>query len=422
MTPPRMDHRTFVSLTGEDLIKRFKRFDDLLVKEGITEEFLTLYKIWSYFQKPDSLPDDKKDDLDMRGVPRSFDNQVLNATEAESKLDPSGNQPATAPEIKINLDAELNPSENQLSKAPKIIVLQNVAIKPGKDTIHSLPSTSKNISDYLVVPETPTRKNKRNIERVSFAITSREYQESFEKKRALKLELENKKLERKRKREESAAAKALKKTVRDNDKNNSCFVCKVRTIKNNYLTCNGCKKRIHRRCVPKIYDEHVPEESDEDLFMCHMCYTEESDDDDVISEIDSEEDSEMYNEKEFYRSICKESNEDNPDQELKEIGNKRDNEINAQEKNDNLCDEPKQVDSSEGNEIDVQDETNSKVYENPGAIESEEGIEIDDKIKTDSKTCKKPKMGSEEDLENYDDMDVEDLFNMYQNEIKKYLP
>nr|XP_022903903.1 uncharacterized protein LOC111416181 [Onthophagus taurus] len=216
MPPPCMDHRTYVSLTGEDLLKRIKSFDDLLIKEGITEEFLTLYKIWSYFEKPDSLPNDKKDDLDMIDVPGSFNNQVLKLTEAEPELDTSENQPSSAPQIKINLDAELNSSEDQLSKEPKINITHNIVIKPGKDSILSLPSTSKNMGDYLVVPEKPSRKNKRNIERVSFAITSREYQESFEKKRAIKLELENKKLERKRKREESAAAKALKKTTRKN--------------------------------------------------------------------------------------------------------------------------------------------------------------------------------------------------------------
>nr|XP_022909351.1 uncharacterized protein LOC111420562 [Onthophagus taurus] len=55
--------------------------------EGFTEEFLTLYKIWSYFEKPDSLPNDKKDDLDMIDVPGSFNNQVLKLTEAEPELD-----------------------------------------------------------------------------------------------------------------------------------------------------------------------------------------------------------------------------------------------------------------------------------------------------------------------------------------------
>ncbi|XP_050306491.1 uncharacterized protein LOC126743434 [Anthonomus grandis grandis] len=63
MPPPRMDYRSFVTLTGEDLIKRCKLFDDLLVKEGITDEFLALYKIWSYFEKPDSLTHVKKKTL-----------------------------------------------------------------------------------------------------------------------------------------------------------------------------------------------------------------------------------------------------------------------------------------------------------------------------------------------------------------------
>ena len=75
-------------------------------------------------------------------------------------------------------------------KAHKIQIIQNVVLKQPNTTNLlqdiSLPSTSKGIISYLEVPEKPVRKNKRETERVSFAITSRLYQESFERKCALK--------------------------------------------------------------------------------------------------------------------------------------------------------------------------------------------------------------------------------------------
>ncbi|KAF5304277.1 hypothetical protein FQA39_LY19013 [Lamprigera yunnana] len=49
--PCHMDHITFVSLDGEDLIKICKLFDNVLIREGITEELLTLYRIWNYLKK-----------------------------------------------------------------------------------------------------------------------------------------------------------------------------------------------------------------------------------------------------------------------------------------------------------------------------------------------------------------------------------
>ncbi|KAF5284113.1 hypothetical protein FQA39_LY17104 [Lamprigera yunnana] len=83
----------------------------------------------------------KKDDANM-----SLDNQLFNSAS----------------------DAELHPSDD----------------RPQNES-YSFPSTSKNISVYLEEPDKLTRKNKRDIERVSFAVTSKNYQESFERRRAL---------------------------------------------------------------------------------------------------------------------------------------------------------------------------------------------------------------------------------------------
>ncbi|KAK4872176.1 hypothetical protein RN001_016300 [Aquatica leii] len=164
-----------------------------LTREGIPEEFMTLYKMWNYFYKPVSLLNENKDDVGMS-------------------------------EVTV-------PSEHQSQNESKIKVIPNIVLKQANtDYSYSLPSTSESIGVFLEEPEKPARKNKRDIERVSFAVTTRNYQESFERKRALKLEEENKKLERKRKKEENAAAKALKKTARISDNNNLCIICKVRSI------------------------------------------------------------------------------------------------------------------------------------------------------------------------------------------------
>ncbi|KAJ8935588.1 hypothetical protein NQ318_000628 [Aromia moschata] len=56
---------------------------------------------------------------------------------------------------------------------------------------------TESIGAYLEMPDIPQRKGKREVERIPFAITSRLYQESFEAKRALKLEEEYKTMERK---------------------------------------------------------------------------------------------------------------------------------------------------------------------------------------------------------------------------------
>ncbi|XP_030753136.1 uncharacterized protein LOC115880147 isoform X2 [Sitophilus oryzae] len=143
--------------------------------------------------------------------------------------------------------------------------------------ISSVALKKKSIVEYLEIPKKPERKAKRNVERVPFAITSKSYQESFEAKRALKLKEETKKLERKRQREEKMSTAKNKKLHKSETKYNQCFICKKSIIKGRRLKCDTCKKDFHERCIPKSHKDHIPVE-DDDLFLCHICYKEESDD------------------------------------------------------------------------------------------------------------------------------------------------
>jgi hypothetical protein len=63
--------------------------------------------------------------------------------------------------------------------------------------------STEHISEFLVWAETPKRKGNRPVKRQPFAVTSGQYQEAFEKKHLAKAAEEEKKLGRKRKREEA---------------------------------------------------------------------------------------------------------------------------------------------------------------------------------------------------------------------------
>ncbi|CAH1974520.1 unnamed protein product [Acanthoscelides obtectus] len=40
---------------------------------------------------------------------------------------------------------------------------------------------------------------------------------------------------------------------------------------------------MHRQCVPKGHHKHMPQLGDDDLFICHDCYKEESEDEEERS-------------------------------------------------------------------------------------------------------------------------------------------
>lgn len=176
--------------------------------------------------------------------------------------------------------------------------------------ISSVALKKKSIVAYLEIPNKPERKAKRNVERVPFAITSKSYQETFEAKRALKLQEETKKLERKRQREEKMLATKNKKLHKSETKYNQCFVCEKSIIKGRRSKCDTCKKQFHERCIPKSHKNHIPEE-DDDLFLCHICYKEESDDN--YENNQSEDDDEVKDLKN-YTTTNSESNKNVDDQ------------------------------------------------------------------------------------------------------------
>ncbi|CAG9771655.1 unnamed protein product [Ceutorhynchus assimilis] len=370
--PDTMDNKTFTNFIGNELIRKFKSFDAILVKEGLNNEFLILHQMWNYFGKPDR-EDNAIETVNMEVMEYENEEHSSELEEASTRSEalvelnepsPSKNIQSDAKLSKITGDCETSdpfsifihtpggrpePKTRPLHvnstdiasnnfgniKLPQTLKTPSIDNNITDAATSLLPSTSKRcISDFLTMPDKPQRKNKRDVERVSFAITSRSYQENFEAKRALKLKEENEKLERKRLREEKAAAKANLETKRvlksaDGITNGNCFVCTKQLFKNShYFKCDSCKKYIHRHCVPKKHKNHVPDLEDDDLFMCHLCYKEESDDG---------ADSEDFDENEEEDSLEIDQNKNDNDLNDTNSDEKKKTDENKEEMNYSLC-------------------------------------------------------------------------------------
>lgn len=160
---------------------------------------------------------------------------------------------------------------------------------------------TSDLGPYLTLPKTPERKGKREIKRMPFAITSAKYRAMYKEQMAKKESEVQKKEERKRLREEAKEKKEttkrekLEETTKVKKKltssnTNCCKVCAKATKTVNRLVCDMCSCIFHVKCVPHKHQIHVPlpEDISTDLFVCHSCYQEEENDEDV------DDDKEIY--------------------------------------------------------------------------------------------------------------------------------
>ena len=136
---------------------------------------------------------------------------------------------------------------------------------------------------FLVWPDTPKRKGKRQMERQPYAITSRRYQEVFEKKKLAKCTAEEEKEVRKRKRIEAkekedklepAVTTVKRKLFTKTGVDSSCSSChKTITCESGRgLCCDDCNNTFHEKYIPNYHKEHIPISEDGDEFLCRMCY------------------------------------------------------------------------------------------------------------------------------------------------------
>jgi hypothetical protein len=72
-----------------------------------------------------------------------------------------------------------------------------------------------------------------------------------------------------------------------------CYVCKgvIHGTNKILLQCDSCNNSFHKKCVPKSHHIHIPSK-EEDKYVCHLCYREETE---TISENNDSDVEELYN-------------------------------------------------------------------------------------------------------------------------------
>ena len=112
------------------------------------------------------------------------------------------------------------------------------------------------MKEFLVWPDTPKRKGKRQLERQPYAITSRRYQEVFEKKKLAKRREGEEKEARKRKRIEAkekkdklvpAVTTVKRKLFMKTGIDSSCSSCHktITSVSGRDLRCDDCNNAFH---------------------------------------------------------------------------------------------------------------------------------------------------------------------------------
>jgi len=280
-----MVYTTFVNIVGKENVEKFRRINDIISQEN-NEEFFTVLRLWEYFQE-------------------NRDHTMILSDESRISMGNDCGQACDQPSTTtggILETTELTPNETAIFTADQFVTVQNSSLnshKIGDDhemyAVQSTSSASSKVScvvkvvqtegmkEFLVWPDTPKHKGKRQMERQPYTITSRRYQEVFEKKKLAKHRAEGEKEARKRK-----CIKAKEKkdklvpgvtTVKRKlftkigvDSSCSSYHKTITSESGRGLCCDGCNNTFYEKCIPKYHKEHNPISEDVDEFLCHMCY------------------------------------------------------------------------------------------------------------------------------------------------------
>jgi len=143
---------------------------------------------------------------------------------------------------------------------------------------------TEGMKEFLVWSDTQKRKGKRQMERQSYAITSRRYQEVFEKKKLAKHRAEEKKRSKKTKTYGSKRKEGQTSACCDYSRNENysrkleLILLAPVVIKLSHLNLGEAYVAMvvivpsMKKCIPKYYKEHLSISEDGVEFLCHMCY------------------------------------------------------------------------------------------------------------------------------------------------------
>lgn len=271
-----LPYDTFVRVVGEERINKFETIQNV-TENAHGEDFFLLYRLWECYQNESQKEDQEVTEI-TTDANTSHSDENLNIPNPQHAGE-EGSQSSSGRD-----DTEDRPTEN---KTP-----------------------TKCINEVLLWPETPKRKGKRQVERVPFVLTSRKWNELHEEKVKMKEDNLKQKEKRKQEREEKKMQKQATEQIKKKKNMNRdirtpteltpqakhlevqttpastsdcmkkkekefrgmCFKCTRSVSSKKGYECNSCKKLFHSTCIPSGHQIHIPDDSDDDLFVCHNCY------------------------------------------------------------------------------------------------------------------------------------------------------
>jgi hypothetical protein len=249
---------------------------------------LTLFRLWEYFQEnrdhTNILSDESRISMgndcgQACDQPSTSTGRILETTE----LTPNEAGIFTANQVETVPSNSLNTHKNG---DDHVTCSEMYAVQSTNSASNKVSSVVKvvkteHMKEFLVWPDTPKRKGKRQMDRQPYAITSRRYQEMFEKKKLDKHIAEEEKEAIKRKRIEErekknklvpAVTTVKRKLFTKIGFDSSCSICHKIITSESGIRCDDCNKVFHEKCIPKYHKEHIPVSEDGDEFLCHKCY------------------------------------------------------------------------------------------------------------------------------------------------------
>jgi len=196
-----MDYAIFVNIVGKKKEEKFRRMNDTISEEN-NEEFFTLFRLWEYFQENIDhtliLSDESRISMgndcgQACDQPSTFTGGILETTE----LTPHETTTFTADQFGAVQNNSLNSHKNgdDHGSYSEMYAVQSTSSASSKISCVIKGVQTEGLKDFLVWPDIPKRKGKRQMERRSYAIISRRYNEAFEKKKLAKRRAEKKKQE-----------------------------------------------------------------------------------------------------------------------------------------------------------------------------------------------------------------------------------
>lgn len=259
-----MNYSTFLGIVGKEKVELFEQIENA-VNDHEDEHFFTLYRLWKYFNRNSN----REEIVCQRNI-----SEIVPPSDLEIGL------VSSLPQTDGQIQAEHLQSREEFVE--DVTQNEGTGVVPVETATVVQIHRPSNISDYLVWPESPKRKGKRQTDRLPFAITSQKYKQMLEAKNEAKLSADKEKEKKRKEREEAKAAKAQKKMMKSVKSQLKCFIC---NRQKSDLSCDDCKKVYHSKCIPKSHQQHIPELEDNDQFLCHECYKEDPSDESTLEDL-----------------------------------------------------------------------------------------------------------------------------------------